>query len=227
MNDESSSLAYSGPVTELAVRRLNASQDVTSFAADRDRFINVLRRQPGVRTDREFAAFFDFSTFSAPDPAVFVGMTQYHDGQAFAAVGESLGSSPEAGAFFSTFTPLVFTALRPLDPEDHYELADIAAAPGQVLEIAHRDLSAYPDLADYDSKRRAFLTALREQEGFVAEYQWASVLESSIAVGMTVYESGEAFQSLAMSPFAQSAASIEFLTAYPPVTGFVSMDARV
>ncbi len=226
MNEASDSAAYSGPVTELAVRRLNPSQEVDAFAADRERFVSLLRQQPGVRTDREFAAFFDFATYSAPDPAVFIGMTQYRDGQAFAAVGESLGSSPEAGAFFSTFTPLVFTALRPLDPEDHYELADIAAAPGQVLEIAHRDLSAYADLEDYDAKRRAFLTALREQNGFVAEYQWASVLEPSIAVGMTVYESGEAFQSLAMSPFPQSAASAEFLTGYPPVTGFVSMDAR-
>ena len=226
MNHESNSAAYSGRVTELAVRRLNASQDVGAFAADRDTFISVLRRQPGVRTDREFAAFFDFSTFSTPDPAVFVGMTQYDDGQAFAAVGASLGSSPEAGAFFSTFTPLVFTALRPLEPQDHYELADIAAAPGQVLEIAHRDLSTYPDLADYNAKRDAFLAALRQQEGFVAEYQWASVLEPSIAVGMTVYESGEAFQSLAMSPFAQSAASTDFLTAYPPLTGFVCISAR-
>ena len=226
MNDMTSSTAYSGPVTELAIRRLNPAQDLGAFAAERDRFISLLRQQPGVGTDREFVAFFDFSTFSAPVQGVFVGMTQYDNGQAFAAAGQSLGSSPEAGAFFSTFSPLLFTALRPLDPQDHYELADIAAAPGQVLEIAHRDLSTYPDLEDYDAKRRRFLTALREQEGFVAEYQWTSVLEPSIAVGMTVYESGEAFQSLAMSPFAQSAASTDFLSAYPPATGFVTSAAN-
>jgi hypothetical protein len=81
---------------------------VAAFAADHDRFVALLRGQWGVSTDREFAAFFDFST-------------------------------------------LVFTALRPLDPADSYDLADLSTGPSQVLKVAHRDLSTYPDfdVAEY------------------------------------------------------------------------------
>lgn len=223
MND---SPEYAGPITELAVRRLAPGQDVAEFATVRDRFVGLLRQQSGVRTDREFAAFLDFATFATPEPDIYVGMTQYDDMASFAAAGEVLGSRPEAGAFFATFTPLVFTALRPLDPEDRYDLSSISAAPGQVLEVAQRDLSAYADVADYDAKRRAFLDALKEQDGVVGEYQWVSAIQPGIAVGMTVYSSAEAFQAVATSAFAASAAATEFLTAYPPVIGVATLAVR-
>lgn len=220
--------AESGPVTELAIRRLNPEQDVDEFAQARDAFVALLTEQPGVGTDREFASFLDFSTFAPPSPPVFIGMTEYESLAAFAAAGEALGAAPETGAFFATFSPVVFTGLQPLNPDDAYPLAELAAQPGQVLEIAVRDLGAYDsfDAADYGATRDAFLALLAQQEGFVAEYQWVSVLDPNIVVGMTVYESVEAFQAIATSPFAQSPENGAFVGGYPPMAGFISSDAR-
>ncbi len=220
--------AYTGPITEIAIRRLNAGQELDAFAEARDSFVAQLKEQSGVGADREFAAFLDLSAFATPEPAVFVGMTEYETIDAFTAAGQALGESAAAGAFFSTFTPEVFTALRPLNAYDRYEPASIAREPGQVLEIAARDLSLYEnfDQADYSAKRESFLKALSQQAGFVAEYQWVSVLDPNIAIGMTVYASAEAFQAIATSAFVQSAEYTNMLSAYPPIAGYVSIDAR-
>ena len=218
---------YDGPVIEVAIRRVNDGQDPAEFAAARDAFVALLTQEPGVGTDREFAAILDGATFAPPEAAVFTGMTQYENLAAFAAAGEKLGSSPEAAAFFSTFEPQLFTVLRPKDPTAGYDLAAILTEPGQILEVAARDLSTYEnfDSADYETRLNAFLDALSQQPGFVAEYQWVSVLDPNIVVGMTVYESAEALAAIAqdqefvaqMMPFAGS---------YPTFTGYFHMDAR-
>jgi hypothetical protein len=216
-------------VIELAVRRLNAEQDVAQFEAARDAFIDRLRAQDGVEVDRELQAFFDFSAQAAPTAPVFIGMTQYATPDAFGAAGEALGTSPEAAAFFNTFTPEAFTALRPLDADQPVDLAAIADQPGQVLEIAVRDLSTYEgfDQAQYEAARDNFLTLLREQPGFVAEYQWVSVLEPNTVVGMTVYQSQEAFFGvLGNQGFVNDPATAAFLFGYPPATGYVSAVIR-
>ena len=220
--------SYTGPITEIAVRQLNQGQDIQAFEQARDSFVTLLKQQEGVSADREFASFLDFATFGAPEPAVFIGMTQYENLEAFMAAGEALGKSEEAGAFFATFNPKAFTALRPLSSDDTYDLTAIASKAGQVLEVAVRDFSSYEnfDQADYAAKRDAFLAELIQQEGVVAEYQWISVLDPNIAVGMTVYESAEAFQRVASSAFAQSEVAAMFAGAYPTVAGFASLDAR-
>lgn len=221
-------MAYEGPVTEIAVRRLNESQAVGEFANVRDAFVALLKEQPGVGTDREFAAFLSLSTFAPPEPAVFIGMTEYENLDAFMAAGQALGDAPETGAFFGAFTPQAFTALRPLDPADRYDLATIASEAGQVLEIAVRDFSTYENFnaSDYENKLNIFLPALAEQPGFVAEYQWVSVVDPNIAVGMTVYESAEAFQAIASSDFLANPAYTDMLSNYPPIVSYVSSDAR-
>ncbi len=216
-------------VVELAIRRLNDGQDVAGFAAARDTFVARLREQAGVKVDRELQAFFDFKAQAAPTAPVFVGMTQYATSDAFGAAGKALGSSPEAAAFFATFTPEAFTALRPLRAGQPVDLAAIANVPGQVLEIAVRDLSAYEgfDQATYDAARDGFLTLLRAQPGVVAEYQWVSVLDPNTVVGMTVYESQEAFFGvLGNERFVKDAATAAFLFGYPPATAYVSAVIR-
>jgi hypothetical protein len=227
MSAESVTAPYSGPVTELAVRRMLSPDAGDAFTAARERFVGRLRTQPGVRIDREFAAIVDFQTFAAPEPGVFVGMTEYDDLTAFAAAGAALGASPEAQAFFAEFTPIVFTALRPL-ADEAYDLSALATKPGQVLEIAHRDLSAYDgfDQGLYDAARTAFLDDLRAQPGVAAEYQWRSLIDPNIVVGMTVYDSMEAFQALASSAFLRSATSAAFVGGYPPASGHLVVDAR-
>lgn len=219
--------AYDGPITEIAIRRLNPNQNLAAFAQARDAFVDLLAAQPGVGPDREFEAFMDGAAFGPPTSPVFTGMTQYDSLDAFAAAGGQVGASAEAGAFFSTFTPELFTALRPRNPDDSYDLAALATGPGQVLEIAVRDISGYTDFdaEEYTTRLDAFLAMLAQQPGFVAEYQWVSVLDPSIVVGMTVYKSVEAFQALATSD-ALLAALMPFIQDYPPVTGYIHYDAR-
>lgn len=216
-------------VVELAVRRLGADQDLGEFEQARDTFVGVLRAQDGVGTDREFEAFFDFGTQNAPEPPVFVGMTQYDSLEVFGAVGDRLGGSAEAGAFFSTFTPEAFTALRPLEPGAEVDLASIASGSGQVLEVAVRDLSAYDDFdqTQYEGARDAFLALLSQQPGFVAEYQWVSALDPNIVVGMTVYASMEAFFGvLSDDAFVGAPETGAFLFGYAPAAGYVNAVVR-
>ena len=221
--------ADSTQVLELAVRRLNAGQDVAAFATARDAFVAQLKAQPGVGTDREFAGILDFATFAEPSPAVFTGMTQYESLNAFQAAGAALGESAEAGAFFSTFQPVTFTVLKPLDGYGPLDLAGVAPGADDVLELAVRDVSTYADFdaAAYAAARDAFLAVLKGQPGVVREYQWVSVLDPNIVVGMTVYEDAAAFQAVASTPaVTESAAAAAFLGAYPPVAGFVHAVVR-
>jgi len=217
--------AVDGPVTELAIRLVSAPLD--TFTTAREAFIAALVEQDGVGTDREFVAILDGRTFEPPAAATYVGMTQYGDAASFAEAGEALAAGPEAQAFFGTFTPLVFTALRPLDAADAYDLAGIADQSGQVLEIAVRDLSTFADFdtTDYDARRLAFLDVLSSMPGVVDEYQWVSILDPNIVVGMTVYESAEAFESLA-GDAALLEVAMPFLQKYPAFAGYIVVDAR-
>ncbi len=207
--------------------RLRPGQDVGEFESARDAFVASLRAQAGVQVDRELAAVFDFAASGQPDPPVFIGMTQYQSAEAFAAAGEALGSSPAASAFFATFEPEAFTALRPLDAADPVDLAAIASRPGEVLEIAVRDLSAYDafDPAAYASARDAFLALLTAQAGVVGEYQWVSVLDPHLVVGMTVYRDADAFAA-AGAAIGEAPETAAFLGGYPPRVGYLSAVVR-
>lgn len=225
-NDKDTNNDLTDDVVEIAIRRLNKGQDLAKFKAARDAFVAKLKAQSGVGTDREFQAVFDFSTQKAPEPPVYIGMTQYDSLATFQAVGKALGTSAEAGAFFATFKPEVFTALKPLKAGTKVDLAGIADQAGQMLEVAVRDLSQYKsfDQADYEAKRDAFLALLRKQKGFIAEYQWISALDKNIAVGMTVYKDQAAFQAIAADKaFMGSKETTSFLGAYPPKIGFLNV----
>lgn len=206
-------------VFELAVRRMNSGVSLSDFTTARDAFVAELMAQEGTSNDREVQPFFDFSQ-SLPLDSVYIGMTQYEDIATYQSIGQTLGASQVAGDFFSKFTPLAFEALQPLDaykPVDLGELAPMGS--GNVLEIAVRDLSAYPnfDQADYEAKRDAFLEELAKQTGFVREVQWQSVSDANVVVGMTVYASQQAAGAiLANTDFTGSAAVMNFLGTYPP-----------
>ena len=145
-------------------------------------------------------------------------MYQYEDLGTFQRVGNKLGNTAEAGAFFSTFDVLTFTALKPVVAGTVVDLSQVATG-NQVLEIAVRDLSKYSnfDQADYEAKRYTFLAELAKQPARVAEYQWVSVLDPNIVIGMTVYTDQQAFFQLANDPaFGSNPAVGAFLGTYPP-----------
>lgn len=213
------------PVVGLIIRRLNPGQDVAAFEQARTAYVDQLTAEPGITTDREFRSVVDFSTSMPPEPGVFIGATRGESLAEFSAAADAVGSGPEAGAFFSTFTPAFFGLLTPLDGDD-FDFTRIApAGSGHVLEVAPRDLSAYADFdpAAYAAARDAFIALLSARPGVVAEYQWVSPADPDVAVGMTVYESQAAWSAIWSDPeFLGSDAFAGFIGAYPPAGGFLS-----
>jgi len=202
-------------IAELAIRMVKPGMQA-EFEATRDALVAKLVQEEGVFNDREFASFLTFTPRDT-SRAVFIGMTQYEDLATFQATAEKLSGIPEAAAFFQTFDMLHFSGLKPIEEGVEVDLSKLATG-GQILEIAVRDLSKYDnfDRADYDTKLSAFLTLLAQQEGRVAEYQWVSVLDPNIVVGMTVYEDQAAFMRILSDPaFVGSEAATSFLASYP------------
>lgn len=219
-DDGSCNFDKTDDVVEIAIRQVKTGQE-SAFISTREDFIDLLTAQEYVSNDREYQSFYHFNPAQDSARAVYIGMTQYEDLETFQEVGDTLGTTSEAAAFFSTFDALVFTAMKPKVSGTEVDLSKIAL-PGQVLEIAVRDLSLYPnfDQADYKAKLADFLAVLGQQSGRVAEYQWVSVLNSNIVIGMTVYESQQAFFGIATDPaFNSNPAVGAFFSSYAPNMG--------
>lgn len=215
--DETTPVDKTDDVVEIAIRQVKTGQ-TSAFTTARTNFISLLTKETGVFNDREYKSFFHYNPAQDQTKEVYVGMTQYEDLATFEAVGQKLGTSAEAGAFFSTFDVLTFTALKPAKAGTVVDLTKVASA-GQVLEIAVRDFSKYPNFnkVDYEAKRDAFLAELAKQPARVAEFQWVSALDPNIAIGMTVYTNQQAFLQLANDAnFAKNPAVGAFLGTYPP-----------
>lgn len=219
-DDGSCNFDKTDDIVEIAIRQVKTGQE-NSFINARENFINLLTAQKYVSNDREYQSFYHFNPTQDSTRAVYIGMTQYEDLETFQNVGNTLGNTSEASAFFSTFDALVFTAMKPKVSGTPVDLSKIAL-PGQILEIAVRDLSLYPnfDIADYEAKLSSFLAVLAQQPGRVAEYQWVSVLNPNIVIGMTVYESQSAFFGIASDPaFNSNPAVGSFFSSYAPNMG--------
>ncbi|MEM8708333.1 MAG: hypothetical protein AAGE98_17850 [Actinomycetota bacterium] len=209
-------------VAALIVRSVTGELD--TFVETRDAYVADLEAQPGIVHDREFLPFLSFLTFSEPEPPVYIGFTSGTSLPEFGAAADAV--APELqGAYFPTFGIEVFGILAPLDPTTAVDISAIATEPGQVLEIAWRDLSSYDgfDQAAYESARDAYLAELASMDGFVEEYQWVSADGGTLAVGMTVYESAEAFQTIATdADFNASDVYGAFVGGYPIAGGYAS-----
>lgn len=207
-------------VFELAIRRVNSGVSISEFTSARDAFVAKLMSQEGTSNDREVQPFFNYLGSDLPLDSIYIGLTQYENLATYNSLGQTLSSSSEAASFFSTFSPIVFEALQPLEGYSPVDLSRVAPLEtGQVLEIAIRDLSTYPNFnqADYETARDAFLKKLSQQNGFVREIQWKSVLNPTIVVGMTVYESQQAVIAInSDASFTGSPETTTFIGNYPP-----------
>lgn len=211
-------------VGALVLRQLKPDVSVEDFEAARDAYVAQLEAQPGIGTDREYSAFLDFSTFGAPDPAVFIGFTQGDTLEDFQAGADAAGATDEAAAFFASFDLVQFGLLSPLEEGTEVDLASIATG-DEVLEVAVRDLSSYADFDPdaYANARDTFLPLLGGQPGVLAEYQWVSPVDPNLAVGMTVYETQEAYVAAATDEALTSSQEYaDFVFAYPLAAGYAA-----
>ncbi len=185
-------------VYELAVRKVKPGQ-LESFTAARAGFIATLQDQKGALTDREFQSFYALP--EQDDSEVFIGMTEW---ASMAAAGEAAGelmSTATAQAFFGTLDFKAYALMQPTEGPE-FNLSSLAAGPGQVLEVAVRKTHEGQEEA-FNNYRKQFVDLLSSKPGVLESYEFAVIGSlpgmpvDGMSVGMTVYESQDAFQQLA------------------------------
>lgn len=185
----------------------------------------LLSGEPAIVHSREFKSIVSVAPY---DPAtgqpyqnVFFGLGQYDSYAAYAALltKYSSGTPPtELLTYFGTNTNLTPESVL-VQPYRNTTALDIKnmVQPGQVLEIAIRDVSAYADFNDFDTKRAAFVDLLSQQDGFLQEFEYRSA-DGKYYVGMSLYESPEKFYGIASNPAVmQSAEAGALFATYPPM----------
>lgn len=181
------------PVFEIAVRKVKDGQK-DDFVSRRADFITKLKAQEGVSNDREFQSF-----YALPEPdqqEVFIGMTQYANGNTVGKV-----QSKVLGKFMKFAKTMDLKAYVFVQPTEGgaFDLGRLASKPGQVLELAIRRVKPGQEAA-FQSSRMAFVNWLGKQTGVVGSWEFKVVGgkdTESLTVGMSVYESQEAFQAIA------------------------------
>ncbi|MCB9349900.1 MAG: hypothetical protein H6573_20670 [Lewinellaceae bacterium] len=181
------------PVFEIAVRKVKDGMK-DDFVSRRADFIAALKAQNGVSNDREFQSFYALP--EADKQEVFIGMTQYATGKTVGKVqGNVLGKFMK---FAKTMDLKAYAFVQPIEG-GNFDLGNLAAKPGQVLELAVRRVKPGEEAA-FQSSRKAFVNWLNGQEGVVGSWEFKVVGGKDIdgmTVGISVYESQAAFQAIA------------------------------
>ncbi len=206
-------------VMELAIR---AVPDQEAWKAAAGPFGQLLSGESGIIATAEFMSIMGFAPVGAdgqPVKNVFVGMLQIdseatHD----ALMAKFFGADKPADvtAYLGTIQTIADVGkLRPFRDTPALDIANMVQ-PGQVLEIAVRDVSAL-DFAAFDAKRAAFVDLLIAQEGVLGEYEYRSI-DGKYYVGMTLYETGEAVQAIFATPAVSQGPEFGALMAeFPPM----------
>jgi hypothetical protein len=199
------------PVFEIAVRQVKDGMK-DDFEVRRSAFITELKQQPGVSNDREFQSF-----YALPEPderEVFIGMTQYATGKTVGKVqSKVLGKFLK---FAKTMDLKAYVFVQPIEG-GAFDLGTLAAKPGQVLELAVRRVKPGQEAA-FQSSRKAFVEWLDQQEGVAGSWEFQVVGGKDtdrLTVGISVYESQEAFQAIAQRAQSLPEAGAYFATFDP------------
>jgi len=206
-------------VMELAIR---AVPDQEAWKAAAGPFGKLLSGEAGIIANAEFMSIMGFAPVDAqgaPVQNVFVGMLQIdneatHD----ALMARYFGADKpaEVTAYLSTIENIADAGkLQPFRETPAIDVANMVQ-PGQVLEIAVRDVSGL-DFDAFDARRTAFVDVLTAQPGVLGEYEYRST-DGRHYVGMTLYESGEAVQAIFANPAVSQGPEFGALMAeYPPM----------
>lgn len=211
---DTTTMEATNPIYELAVRATKEGQ-LATFEGTRSKFIAKLQGIEGAEVDREFQAFY---ALPEPNPTpVFIGMTKWASMEAAGAAAQQLMATEEAQAFFGTFDFLAYALMTQTEGPE-LNLATLAAEARQVLEISVRRTKEGQD-AIFNERRKAFVDHLSAKEGVLESYEFAVVGSmpgmdtEGLSVGMTVYESQEAFQAVA-GPLMQEAVTQTYFTTF-------------
>lgn len=191
--NQNNSEKMDAPVYEVAVRMVKDGMK-EEFVRARSNFISTLKAQQGVSNDREFQSF-----FAMPQPderEVFIGMTQYASPDILQEVqGKIYG---DFAPFAATMDLKAYVFVQPIEGTG-FDLGSLANGPGQVLELAVRRVKE-GQMDAFEATRKAFVNWLDGQAGVLGSWEFKVVSGQDterLTVGMSVYESQEAFQAIA------------------------------
>jgi hypothetical protein len=183
------------PVTEIAVRMVREG-NAEAFKENRKAFIAVLKEQEGVLADREFQSFYALPT---PDEReVFIGMTDY---ASYKTVGKVQGKMSVVRKFLKfkkTMDLKAYVFVQQTEGPE-FDLKTLASGEGEILETGVRRVKPGME-KEFNEYRKKFVELLSAYEGVKESYEFKVVGGNDIeglTVGMTVYESQEAFMKVA------------------------------
>ena len=201
-------------VTEIAVRQVKPGK-LESFKKRRASFVGALKKQKGIVADREFASFY---ALPQPDETeVFIGMTTYESLDTQAKLQRNFGLLFKFLPFMMTMNMKAYVYVQPTEGPA-FDLKKLAAKPGQVLEVAVRRVENGSGEA-FHAKRKAFDDLLSRQDGALESYEFDVVKGNDadgLTVGMTVYESQEAFERIS-STLMQEPITQDYFATFTPV----------
>ncbi len=183
------------PVTEIAIRVVKDGM-IDEFKETRKNFITVLKEQKGVLADREFQSFY---ALPKPDEReVFIGMTEYETYKTVGKVQGKMGVVSKFLKFKKTMDLKAYVFVQQTEGSK-FNLKSLASGNGEILEIGVRRVKPGME-KEFNEYRKQFVDLLSSYEGVKESYEFKVVGGKDIeglTVGMTVYESKEAFMKLA------------------------------
>lgn len=183
------------PVFEIAIRAVNNGQ-FDEFKSRRADFISWLKVQDGVKADREFESFY---ALPKPDEQqIFIGMTEYQSFKVPGKIQSKMGAIKRFPKFAKTMEIQSYLFVQPIEGPT-FNLKTLASKPGEVLEIGVRKVKPGME-KEFNEYRKQFIELLSSYKGVKESYELKVVGGKNIeglTVGMTVYESKEAFMALA------------------------------
>jgi hypothetical protein len=206
------------PVYEIAIRQII---DPEAFAAASAELETLLAAQEGYLGSLEYTTIVSLAPEIAEGDVYGVGVTAWASAEAYEA-SAALMEDPAVGAYLETIETVQNVVIEPFVKGEAITLDDFPG-PGEVFEVAIRDLASYEDPVDFLRTIRGFTDLLGAEEGVLREYEWVSV-DGQYFVGMTRYASVEAFSNASQSEALFSSPVVgQVFAQYPPMVAQIGV----
>lgn len=217
--DESATPDVEGTVFEISVYRI---LDVDSFTTLSPELTTMLGEMEGVIASQTYNTFFAMPSIEEGETFA-VRITEWDSLTSYTAM-DDLAEEETVSAYLATIEAVQNVIVQPFVKGEALHVNDLAA-PGQVLEVAFRDISAYDDPVDFLRTIRGFTHQLTALDGVVREYEWLSV-DGQYFVGMTQYESLDAFMAASQDEtLLTSPVTAAVFSQYPPMLAQMTLPA--
>jgi len=210
-------------IFELAINKAKDGQ-WDQFLKSRAAFVDVLSKEDATLNEGKWKPFFTFGEMNL-DP-VLIGMTHWSSMEGFGEAAQRLLPQKEAQAYFSSFDPLVYALLEPMDGKS-FDMGTIKKE-GLVVEFAVRSANS-PDA--FGEKRERFFNSLESFDGyqFAREFKYYELdekgmpqLQENTQAVIIVWDNAEVFQA-AVPTIMSSEESKDFMGSLDVKSYFAAM----